>query len=138
MPNDIGKSGVAPTESETTCTVGNLSHGSRETPATSASPMVADRSEKARCHNPDMHVAGESDSSIVPGTETGTGTFPRVVWAEQARCLHGVRVLSRQLAFPGDEHFFGSVSLDGSRTSIDEVRMSPSHPQEMYAAPYLR
>ena len=41
MPNDIGKSGVAPTESETTCTVGNLSHGSRETPATSASPMVA-------------------------------------------------------------------------------------------------
>ena len=57
---------MTPTESETTGTVGNFPHGSRETPATSASPMEADRSEKARCHKSDMHVAGESDSSIVP------------------------------------------------------------------------
>ena len=36
MSNDNGKSDVTPTESETTGTVGNFSHGSRETPATSA------------------------------------------------------------------------------------------------------
>ena len=47
MSNDNGESDVTPTESETTCTVGNLSHGSRETPMISVSPMEADRSEKA-------------------------------------------------------------------------------------------
>ena len=73
MPNDLGKSGVAPTESKTISTVGNLPHGSRETPATSASPMAADRSEKARCHNSDIHVAGESDSSIVPEKPANKG-----------------------------------------------------------------
>jgi hypothetical protein len=66
MTNDIGESGMSPTESKTTRTVGNLSHGSRETPETSTAFMAADRSEKARCHKSDMHVAGESDSSIVP------------------------------------------------------------------------
>ena|SRR5579863_6534925 len=65
MSNDHGESDVAPTESETTRTVGNFPHGSRETPGTSAS-SEADRSEKARCHNADAHVLGESDSSIVP------------------------------------------------------------------------
>ena len=87
MPNDIGKSGVAPTESETTCTVGNLSHGSRETPATSASPMGADRSEKARCHNPDMHVAGESDSSIVPEKPANKGGMPLPAESVEGRGL---------------------------------------------------
>ena len=58
MSNDYGESDVTPTESETTCTVGNFSHGSRETPAISVSSMEADRSEKARCHNTDIHVAG--------------------------------------------------------------------------------
>jgi len=59
MSNDEnGESDVTPTESETTCTVGNLSRGSRETPATSVSSMETDRSEKARCHNSDMHVVG--------------------------------------------------------------------------------
>lgn len=66
MSNEHGESDVSPTESETTGTVGNFSRGSRETPVTSASPMEADRSEKARCHKSDMYVAGESDSSIVP------------------------------------------------------------------------
>jgi RNA-directed DNA polymerase len=66
MTSDQGKPVVTPTESETTRTVGNFPHGSRETPVTSATAIVADRSEKARCHNPDMHVAGESDSPIVP------------------------------------------------------------------------
>ena len=64
MSNVKGKFEMIPTESKTTGTVGNFSHGSRETPATSVSPMEADRSEKARSHKSDMHVAGESDSSI--------------------------------------------------------------------------
>ena len=37
MSNDKGESDVAPTESETTGTVGNFPHGSRETPVTSVS-----------------------------------------------------------------------------------------------------
>ncbi len=65
MSNDHGKLDVAPTESETTRTVGNFSRGSRETQAASAS-READRSEKANGHKSDMHAAGESDSSIVP------------------------------------------------------------------------
>ena len=75
MTNVKGKSDMAPTESETTRTVGNFSHGSRETPVTSTSSMEVDRSEKARGHNPDMHVIGESDGSIVPekrANKTGT------------------------------------------------------------------
>lgn len=71
--NDQGKSDVTPTESKTTSTVGNLAHGSRETPATSAFPMKAERSEKARGHKSDMHVAGESDSSIVPQKPANKG-----------------------------------------------------------------
>ena len=75
MSNANGKSDVTPTESKTTGTVENFSHGSRETPATSASPMEADRSEKARSHKSDAHVAGESDGSIVPGKRANkTGT----------------------------------------------------------------
>jgi len=58
MSNDNGESDVTPTESETTCTVGNLSRGSRETPVISVSSMETDRSEKARGHNSDMHFVG--------------------------------------------------------------------------------
>ena len=76
MTNVNGKSDIIPTESETTRTVGNFSHGSRETPATSSSPMELDRSEKARCQHPDMHVAGESDSSIVPEKLANNGGVP--------------------------------------------------------------
>src|SRR3990170_6473482 len=75
MSNVNGESEMTPTESKTTGTVGNFPHGSRETPATSSSPMEADRSEKARCHKSDMHVVGESDGSIVPekrANKTGT------------------------------------------------------------------
>ena len=66
MSNASGKSDVTPTESKTTSTVGNFPHGSRETPVISVSSLEVDRSEKARCHKSDMHVVGESDSSIVP------------------------------------------------------------------------
>jgi hypothetical protein len=65
MSNDHGEFGVAPTESETTCTVGNFPRGSRETPETSVS-READRSEKAKRRKSDVYVSGESDSSIVP------------------------------------------------------------------------
>jgi RNA-directed DNA polymerase len=66
MSNVQGESDVSPTESETTRMAGNFPHGSRETPVTSASPMEADRSEKARCLKSDAQVTGESHSSIVP------------------------------------------------------------------------
>ena len=74
MTNVNGESDMTPTESETTRTVGNFSHGSRETPVTSTSSMEVDRLEKARCHHPDMHVAGESDSSIVPEKPANKGS----------------------------------------------------------------
>ena len=76
MSNEHGESDVAPTESKTTGTIGNFPHGSRETPVTSVFPMEADRSEKARGHNPDMHVSGESHSSIVPKKPANKGRVP--------------------------------------------------------------
>ena len=66
MTSDQGKFDMDPTESKATRTVGNFSRGSRETPVTSAAPMAADRSEKAKRHKSDVHVAGGSDSPIVP------------------------------------------------------------------------
>jgi hypothetical protein len=74
MSNDHGEFDKACTESKTTGTVGNFPHGSRETPATSVSLMGADRSEKARGHKSDMHVTGESHSSIVPKKPANKGS----------------------------------------------------------------
>ena len=65
MSNDNGESDVSPTESQITRTVGNIPHGSWEIPEASTSSDV-DRSEKARCHNADMHASGKSDSFVVP------------------------------------------------------------------------
>lgn len=76
MSNITGESDVTPTESKATGTVGNFPHGSRETPVTSVSPMEADGSEKARSHKSDRHVAGESDSSIVPKKPMNKGSVP--------------------------------------------------------------
>jgi len=73
MSNVKGKSDRTLTESKTTGTVGNFPHGSRETPVPSVSSMEADRSEKARGHNPDVHDAGESHSSIVPEKPANKG-----------------------------------------------------------------
>jgi hypothetical protein len=73
MSSDHGEFDEAPTESKTTGTVGNFPHGSRETPETSGFSMESDRSEKARGHHPDMHVAGESHSSIVPEKPANKG-----------------------------------------------------------------
>ena len=73
MSNVKGKFDRTLTESKTTGTVGNFPHGSRETPVTSVSSIEADRSEKARGHKSDMHVAGESHSSIVPEKPANKG-----------------------------------------------------------------
>ena len=82
-----GESDVTPTESKTTGTVGNFPHGSRETPVTSVSCMEADRSEKARGHKSDMHVSGESYSSIVPGKPANKGRVPRPAELVEGRGL---------------------------------------------------
>jgi RNA-directed DNA polymerase len=87
MSNNNGEPDVTPTESKTTGTVGHFSHGSRETPATSASPMGADRSEKARGHTPDRHVAGESDSPIVPKKPANNGGVPLPAESMEGRGL---------------------------------------------------
>ena len=87
MSNVNGKSDRTPTESKTTGTVGNFSHGSRETPVTSASLQEAERSEKARGHNPDMHVIGESHSSIVPKKPANKGRVPRPAESVEGRGL---------------------------------------------------
>jgi len=87
MSNGNGKYGMTPTESKTTGTVGNFSHGSRETPVTSASPMEADRSEKARGHKSDVYVAGESDSSIVPEKPANKGGVPLPAESAEGREL---------------------------------------------------
>ena len=87
MSNVNGESGVTPTESQTTRTVENLSRGSRETPAISASSMEADRSEKARGHHPDMHVAGESDSPIVPQKPANKDSLPLSAESVEGRGL---------------------------------------------------
>jgi len=77
MSNDPGEFDMTCTESKTTGTVGNLPHGSRETPLTSAFSMGADRSEKARGHKSDMDVGGESHSFIVPKRPANKGRVPR-------------------------------------------------------------
>ena len=76
MSRDQGEYDNTPTESETTRTVGNFSHGSRETPVKAVPEVGADRSEKAYRHKSDRHVAGESDSSIVPEKPANKGGVP--------------------------------------------------------------
>ena len=86
MSNVNGESEMTPTESKTTGTVGNFPHGSRETPVTSVS-AEADRSEKARGHNSDMHVIGESYSSIVPEKPANKGGVPKPAESVEGRGL---------------------------------------------------
>lgn len=87
MSSDTGKFDGSPTESETTGTVENFPHGSRETPGASVASIAADRSEKARCLNPDMHVAGESDSPIVPEKPANNGGKPPPAESVEGRGL---------------------------------------------------
>ena len=76
---------VTPTESQTTSTARDFSHGSRETPATSAVSMTAERSEKARGHKSDMHVTGESDGSIVPQKPANNSGVPSLAESAEGR-----------------------------------------------------
>jgi hypothetical protein len=63
------------TESKTLRMDGHSPRGNRETSAAPAGHQPAGRSEKASCRTSDMHVAEESDDSIVPGKRTNkTGT----------------------------------------------------------------
>ena len=87
MSNATGESDVPPTESKTTSMAENFPHGSRETPETSASSMEADRSEKARCHKSDAHVAGESHSPIVPEKPANNGGVPLPAESAEERGL---------------------------------------------------
>jgi hypothetical protein len=87
MSSDNGEFDMIPTESKTTSTVGNFSRGSRETPVTSVSCREADRSEKARGHNADMHVIGESYSSIVPEKPANKGWVPKPAELAEGRGL---------------------------------------------------
>jgi hypothetical protein len=87
MSNNNGESDVTPTEPKTTGTVGHFSQGSRETPATSTSSMGADRSEKARGHKSDRHVAGESDSSTVPQKPANKDSGPLSAESVEGRGL---------------------------------------------------
>lgn len=83
MSNVNGESDMNPTESETTRMVGNFLDGSGESPATSQSPMDGDRSEKTISRHTDMHVAGQSDSPIVPEKPTNNeGVPPSAEWVE--------------------------------------------------------
>ena len=66
MSNVKGESDVSPRSPRPHArTYENFPRGNWEIPATSLS-LEMDRSGKARCHNPDMHVAGKSDSLVVP------------------------------------------------------------------------
>lgn len=87
MSNNKGESDVTPTESETTGPGGHVSHGRRETPATSTSPMGADRSEKARGHKSDRPVAGESARSLVPRKPANNGGVPLPAESMEGRGL---------------------------------------------------
>jgi RNA-directed DNA polymerase len=85
-PSENGESDVTPTESETTRTAGNAPHGSWEIPETSLS-LEMDRSEKARCHNSDMHVSGKSDSLVVPEKRANNAGPPTAAESVEERRL---------------------------------------------------
>ena len=82
-----GESDIPPTESETTRMVGNFLHGSQEIPTTSAASMAADRSVKAKSRTTDVHVAGKSDSSIVPVKPANKGDVPSLAESAEGRGL---------------------------------------------------
>ena len=119
MSNVNGESGVTPTESQTTGTVGNLSRGSRETPATSVSSMEADRSEKARGHHPDMHVAGESDSFIVPQKPANNGSGSLSAESVEGRRLTEENARQSLLARTQSRTFQVAWTVERARSRTD-------------------
>ncbi|WP_397571084.1 group II intron reverse transcriptase/maturase [Schlesneria sp. T3-172] len=86
MSNANGESDSTSTESQTTRMDGNFPYGSREIPGTSISSET-DRSEKARCHNADMHVPGKSDSFVVPKKQVHNAGQPTAAEPVEERRL---------------------------------------------------
>jgi len=129
MSNVNGKSDVTPTESETTSTVGNFPHGSRETPATSVSSMEVDRSEKARGHKSDTHVAGESDSSIVPEKPANKGSVPLPAESAEGRELTEENTEQSLLVRTQGRNADGKAFVPRSRglLGVREAATSASH-----------
>jgi len=135
MSNDHGEFDEACTESKTTSTVGNFSHGSRETPATSVSCKEADRSEKARGHNSDMHVIGESDSFIVPEKPANKGGVSQPAELVEGRELTKENTEQSLLDRTQSRNSDGrplvarSRGLQGVRVAAQQVRFARQHPR---------
>ena len=135
MSNDRGESDVTPTESKTTGTVGNFPHGSRETPVTSVSFMGADRSEKARGHNADVHVIGESHSSIVPKKPANKGGVALPAELAEGRGLTKENTEQSLLDRTQSRNSDGrplearSRGLQGVRVAAQQVRFARQHPR---------
>ena len=66
--------------------VGSNLRGSWEIPETSTFSEL-DRSEKARCHNPDVYVSGKSDSLVVPKKWTNNAGKPTAAESMEERGL---------------------------------------------------
>ena len=132
MSNDHGEFDEAPTESKTTGTVGNLPHGSRETPVTSVSVMEADRSEKARGHKSDMHVSGESHSSIVPKKPANKGGAPLPAELAEGRGLTKENTEQSLLGRTQSRKSNGKPLVARSRGLLgvrEAVRLARQHPR---------
>jgi hypothetical protein len=132
MSNNNGEFDVTPTESKTTGTVGHVSHGSRETQATSTSSMVADRSEKARGHKSDRHVAGESDSPIVPQKPANNDSGPLSAESVEGRGLTKEHV-EQWLLDRTQRRVFRSRGLLGVRAAARPRRAGWSSPSKVRA-----
>jgi hypothetical protein len=130
-----GESDETPTESETTGTVGNFPHGSRETPVPSVSSMEADRSEKARGHNSDMDVTGESHSFIVPKKPANKGGVALPAELVEGRGLTKENTVQSLLYRTQSRNSDGrplvarSRGLQGVRVAAQQVRFARQHPR---------
>lgn len=144
MSDDKGESDNTSTESRTTRTDGNNPRGSWEIPATSLS-SEKDRSEKARCHNADMHVAGKSDSLVVPekrannaGQDTAAESVEERRLTEEnasqsllvrtqsrvakSRGLQGVREIARKDKHAKFNNLLSHITLELLRVSFFDLR----------------
>jgi len=132
MSHINGESAVTHTESETTGMVGHVSHGSRETPVTSASSMEADRSKKARGHNADMYVSRESDRSIVPQKPANTDSGPLPAESVEGRGLTKEHV-EQWLLDRTERRVSRSRGLLGVRAAARPRRAGGSSPSKVRA-----
>lgn len=87
MSDAKGEPEVTPTGSQNICTDGYFSHGNREVPETSDASMASDRSGKADCHTPDVHVSGKSDSVVVPKKRANKAGHPTAAESVEGRTL---------------------------------------------------